>query len=210
MGLRLSREALDLQLRRLYLESDLPRKIESLRRQVLDSPKQDPGIDLTKLVNSQLRRLNQKVALGILSWYFPEEISFLTRLFLEETWGTDSKEVLEILLTSKDAALAFLQIQDQWGERDFFGNILNRRTLALLGKTSFRRLKTNKVTRYSGYCRGYQESSRPRSSIDLRWSELGEEYRQKVNDLVAAREIAFQLRLFQLKEKIEYQVRNFP
>jgi hypothetical protein len=106
------------------------------------------------------RKLKDKITLAIVSWYLPEEISILLRLTLEENWGVERQEVGEVLLTSKSFALAWLLIQDDFNENDFFGNYLSRpRVKLLLRFLEFKKRRTNKVKRYTGYSRGHRDGT---------------------------------------------------
>lgn len=139
------------------------KKTENLRNFILDSPTQYQDVflhfDLTKLV-IKTDKLNHKLGLAILSWYFPEEIRFLVQLQLDQSWGANLQEVKEILLTSKDLALAWLIRCSDWTESEFFGNIIDKGLSRMWSLTEFARVSRSKVERYSGYCRGYQESNR--------------------------------------------------
>jgi hypothetical protein len=96
----------------------------------------------------------------VASWYFPEEIGVLVRLNLEETWGDERQEVGEALLTSKAFALAWLIIQEDFNENDFFGNYLSpAKVKQLLRFLEFKRVSTKKVERYTGYCRGHRDGT---------------------------------------------------
>jgi hypothetical protein len=70
--------------------------------------------------------------MGVLHWYFPEEIRCLVNLALSENWGGDFEEIKEVLLTSKETALAYLIIQDRFNEYDFYGNLLTEKINLLL------------------------------------------------------------------------------
>lgn len=162
--------ALDSNLTKLY-EQKFQRKSESLREQLLDSPTQLTEVyqrtDLTRLVIGT-RLLKPKIGLAILHWYFPEEIRCLVHLWLWDNWGGESRELREILLTSKDFALSWLILQDRWNGNDFFGNIV-RDTSKFWEGTKFALISRKRVRKYTGYCRGYQESNRraPRLPMEL-------------------------------------------
>lgn len=168
--MKLSLSGLDLQIQNRYslLFSEKP---ESLRQFLLDSPKQDLSyfqrFNVTKFVFKDKSK-RSLIRLAILSWYFPEEIRVLFQLNLKEVWTKQDRFCVEkeILLSSKTNCLAWILHESGWKERDFFGNILNEReTIRLLKNLNFWRLSQRKVQKYTGYCRGYQESNRgaPRS-----------------------------------------------
>jgi hypothetical protein len=145
-----------------YHSKYLQKRTESLRTILLDNPKQEiqwTKYDFTRLYFGNLR-LRQKIALTLMSWYMNEEIRFLVQMELREIWGGDSREVMEVLLTSKEFALTWIYSISGWNERILFGNVLNRELGNLWQRVDFRRLSQRKVRRYTGYCRGYQESSR--------------------------------------------------
>jgi hypothetical protein len=108
-------------------------------------------------------KVKEKKLLAIFSWYFPEEIRWLIQFWLSENWGGESKEVKEVLLTSKETALGWLIIQKEFSTRDFYGNILKENTFRIFLSRSFDFVSINlrkKVKKYTGYCRGYQDNSR--------------------------------------------------
>lgn len=150
-----------------FVDSLSMRNIESLRIQLSDDPKQFSeklrDFDSTKL-SFKSRRRKDFQRLAILSWFIPfEEIRVLLQLNLKETWDKADKfnEEKEVLLTSKAFALAWVLLEANWSERDFFGNILNEKTCqGLLSSLFFEKVSKRKVKRYTGYCRGYRESNR--------------------------------------------------
>jgi hypothetical protein len=139
----------------------LRRRSEILLQDVSDDPTQYLGtlsFDVTTLRTP--RKLKEKITLAIASWYFPEEIGTLVRINLEETWGTERQEVGEVLLASKAFALAWLIIQEDFNEYDFFGNYLSQpRVKQLLRFLEFKQVSTKKVKRYTGYCRGHRDGT---------------------------------------------------
>lgn len=163
--LKLPIEELDRSLRLLY-ERRFAKTSEGLRTKLLDSPKlsqvQFDRYDWTQL-HLNVVKVNHKIALGIMSWYMPEETRILLQFWLQEHWGGEYKEVRDVVLTSKDFALAYLCVQDRWSDRDFFGNVLDKNLQRLWETTTFWLLSQRPVKRYTGYCRGYQESSRSAS-----------------------------------------------
>lgn len=154
--------SIDLSIENVY-QKLFRKTTENLRNFISDSPKQYEDVfqhfDLTKLM-IKTDKLNHKLGLAILSWYFPVEIRFLVQLQLESNWGTESREVKEILLTSKDLALAWLIRCSDWTENDFFGNIIGKDLSKIWSLTGFVQVSRKKVEKYSGYCRGYRESNR--------------------------------------------------
>lgn len=160
-----------------FTQRFLLERTENLRQLVLDSPTQFSRIvldyDPTRLI-LKVRKVSEKITMAIVSWYLPEEIRFLIQLELSENWGGESKEVKEVLLTSKDYALTWLMKISDWNESDFFGNYLNKSFVRLFNLTDFRKISKVKVERYSGYCRGYQDTNRgvPSSLSREHWAKL--------------------------------------
>lgn len=106
---------------------ELRRVCESLTSLVSDSSKwNSESIDLTKLrMPGCALKFKEMVKLSIVHWYFPPEIRFLTRFWLEEHLIVEYQEVLEILLTSKEVAIGWLLVQEQWNDSDLWGNVLS-------------------------------------------------------------------------------------
>lgn len=140
--------------------------------------------------------------LSLLSWYLPEEIRLIFQFSLEEHWSKCNADAVErkILLNSKAYALAFVHQIEDWNENDFYGNYLSKgnvkRLFLLFG---FKRNSVRKISRYSGYCRGYRDSRRESSNKvphHLRVGVISEE------ELVLQK-LAFDFEVFRLSEKIE-------
>jgi hypothetical protein len=168
MDIKLSE--LDLQIQRLY-SKNWRGKPESLRQILSDSPTQNleyliTKFDLTKIVIKSRKRQDFQ-RLAILSWYFPEEVRILVQLQLQDSWKADDFNVeKEILLSSKELCLAWIISESGWTESTFFGNVLNKRQVErIVNYLNFYKISSRKVKRYTGYCRGYRESTRgaPRS-----------------------------------------------
>lgn len=166
----ISMSVLDTQIQRLYL-SDFAEKPESLRCFLLDSPTQYSDVfrfyDLTE-INFKTKRRQDFQRLSILSWYFPEEIRILVQLSLKELWDKTDQFNLEkeVLLLSKELCLAWVLWESGWSESSFFGNVLNKRiTRSVLSRIGFKKKSRSKVRKYTGYCRGYQDTCKgaPRS-----------------------------------------------
>lgn len=157
---------IDSSLRKCYIKN-FQSKTEDLRQFLLAGSTHQPGLleqyDLTQIV-LKVRKKNQKIGLAILSWYFPEEIRFLVQFSLRETWDSESLELKEILLSSKDFAITWLICESGWTESDFFGNIVDKKLSHLWSLTSFYKKSRRKVKKYTGWCRGHQESNRGVSS----------------------------------------------
>lgn len=90
-------------------------------------------------LNLGLRKQKEKILIGVLSWYFPEEVRPLVNIWIDEHWGAENSEIKTCILTSKESALGFLLIQKFWSERDFFGNIMIKDYLRNFLKANLRR-----------------------------------------------------------------------
>jgi hypothetical protein len=202
----LSLNEIDIELKRFYCRF-LEKRAEALRMNLSDSPKQNQLLnqyDLTKITLGKFRRLRQKEALALMSWYMPEGVRFLVQLGLREVWGGEYKEVMEVLLTSKDFALTWLLRISNWTERSFFGNVLTQELAQIWESCDFQRISQKKVKRYTGYCRGYRESTRNRlkplpPELQMGTISYDEDLERKLRS---------ELTLLQLMErvKLEYQL----
>jgi hypothetical protein len=155
-------KSLDLEIEKSPTVELLREKCSVLGNYVSDSPTQYPDttapLDVTTLRIP--RKLKDKLLLALLSWYVDEVVGFLIRLNLEENWGAELKEVGQIVLTSKEFALAWFIIQDKWNEFDFFGNILCEERVQFISDfLEFKKMSRKKVKKYTGYCRGYRDSN---------------------------------------------------
>lgn len=183
--LKLTIEELDLRLSRIYSHS-FEKRTESLRRKLSDSPTQESDwtYDFTRLVIKE-RRSTSLIGLALLSWYMTDEMRALLQLELESKRVEGySYELMEILLNSKEFALSWLILQEKWNEFDLFGNVLDRRLARAWSQVDFAKKSTRKVRRYTGYCRGYRESSRRAPSplpLELRAKlTVEEEFQRKL------------------------------
>lgn len=154
--------------------------------------------DLTRL-RIPSRKAKDLIGLAVSSWYMTDEIRFLLQLELSSVWPAESKEVGEILLTSKEFMLAWLIIQDQWNENDFFGNVLDKRLSRLWNLVTFHRKPRSSVKKYTGWSRGHQENNR-RGQFPLP-SELMVGTISIEEDLL--RKAEQERKLLNLKQKIE-------
>lgn len=146
------------------MTNNFTEKIKSLSTHLSDSPNtifRYYRYDFNTLRTKRKLKLNEKILIGVLHWYFPIELRFIFNLWLEESWGADHKEIKEVILISKEMALGYLLVQDRWNNHDFFGNILCKSQSGLLDLFNFKLTKnTEKVPKYTGYCRGYRESGK--------------------------------------------------
>lgn len=169
-----------------FCETVLSQKCIDLTELVLRDPKQptDPYFwDIGSFVKPQRFKLKEKQMLALLHWYFPEEIRYQINLFLEENWGNERKELKEVLLSSKRTALAWFIIQEEFNERDFFGNYLKKSNFSVFFNLKLRRVtKKRNLKKYTGWCRGPQDHSSMVDNITRRvqWRESEEEYQQRI------------------------------
>lgn len=145
----LSFQRLDILLQEFVEENEqVACKVKELRDLVLTNPKKNNFYDITSLTwKTGKMKLTEKILLGVLHWYFPEELRFTFHLELERIWGSDFKEIREVLLTSKKTALGFLLIQDRWDERAFLG-FLNERSLRTFLTVKFRITDSQKTGKF--------------------------------------------------------------
>lgn len=129
----------------LLSQTEFQKRVSWLKNQVLVSPmKENQDYDLTKLAWPKGLNLNERIFIGIFSWYLPEEVRFAFQFALEENWGGDFKEVKEVLLLSKELALGYLLVQTRFNEYDLFGNILSKNSPIL---RKFKLLKFQRINR---------------------------------------------------------------
>jgi len=93
--------------------------------------------------------------LCIAQWYFPEEISFMLRLDLEEynnKFDEEERFINNLLLNSKTEMILFLTDTKLWHTRQFFGNIITN-DMRVIENLSFRRRskKVKEIQRKRGY-----------------------------------------------------------
>lgn len=75
-------------------------------------------------------KLKEKLILGVILWYLPDEIRVLGQLELERIWGGERKEWLAMLINSKLLALGLLLEQDAYNDNDLWGNLLTESFLS--------------------------------------------------------------------------------
>jgi hypothetical protein len=125
---------------------------------LVESETETCNFDFTKYSLPELS-LDEKISLGVISWFTPEEIRWTLQFWIIDNWGGEFKEVKDIILTSKNIALGYLIIQNRFSSSDFFGNILRKLSKKINSNSfNFQRVKTGKVDKYTGYCRGYGET----------------------------------------------------
>jgi hypothetical protein len=200
--LKLTLKEFDLQLERFYSKY-LKERTESLRTKILDSPTQWPEDQDPTRLWIKAKKQRHWIVLALMSWYAPEEVRFLLQLELLEhkQWDVVDFDLGELLLTSKSYALGYVLEQEFWNESDFFGNVLNKEFVTIWMSLDFARISTRKVPRYSGYCRGYQDSSRRAPSplpLELR-------AKSSVEEELERQELA-RIHLLYWKEKVKERI----
>lgn len=191
-----------------FSDETLADEWQVLRNQVSDNSKWEQNIDLTSLrLPDRAKRPYELIKLGILHWYFPEELRWLFRFWLEENWKGQFLEEKEVILTSKEMALGYLLIQSKWSDRDLWGNVLTKKFLLWFkckGKNPPVRFKskTGKVKRTVRH-RGYRDkgSKRPdHLSVLVDISRLRTEEEQELA------EVEFRIRVNQLINQIQLEL----
>lgn len=146
------------------------RKIQSLgvdqelTRAIVDTP----TLNLRNLQGevhfSKALKEKDYLVLAILSWYLPEEIGYLLNQSLFDKWKAQNYSAeKEILLSSKDLALSYLQIQDKFNDNDFFGNYLSVKNLERIFRQLRLPKKESRPVKKPVFRRGYNDkgSRRP-------------------------------------------------
>lgn len=148
---------------RVFEDRLIQEKCLVLRNHVLDSSNLQSNYE-TNAVFFKGKKLKEKILLGLVSWYLPEEVGFLIRFWLEENWGSEKKEWCRIIGTSKLYALTLILIQDEYSNRDFFGNIASKQYIERsISKVSIPRRNTTRIKRKIRR-RGYQDHGSKRPS----------------------------------------------
>lgn len=178
--LNISPEDLDVKLSTFYRKVLLEKDID-LSRAVLRDPTHSQHYfqDIGSFVKPQSFKLKEKIMLAVLHWYCSDEIRFSLNMFLEEHWGRERLELKAVLLSSKRNTLAWLVIQEDFNEHDFFGNYLTKNSFTTFFKLKFREeRKKRSLKRYTGWCRGPQDHSSVVDNLTkrLRYRLSEEEY----------------------------------
>jgi len=131
-----------------------------LRNQVLVGP----NLTLEKenlnpnYFHCKITKRREKILLGLIHWYFPDEIRVLVNLFLEQSWGKEDLALKALLLSSKTLALGCILEQEIFSDRDFFGNLLKKSTLKNFLLYTSVKFKGNKGrVIYPEFRRGYKD-----------------------------------------------------
>lgn len=182
--LNISPEDLDVKLSSFYREELLWKDIDLSKAVLRDPNHQSVNFtDIGTFTKPSSFKLKEKIMLGILHWYCSDEIRFSINILLEENWGRERIELKAVLLSSKRNALAWLIIQDEFNEFDFFGNLLKKNQFNNFFNLKFKiERKKRNLKRYTGWCRGPQDHS---SRVDnltkrVRYRESEEEYNIRI------------------------------
>lgn len=203
--LRISLEEIDRQIQNFY-DRYLSGKCEDRRNLILISSNLESDLEPNGLNYPKNLKLNEKILLGVIHWYMPEELRVLTNLWLSKSWGGEFEEVRDVLLHSKDYALTYLLVSDRWNERDFFGNVLKENNLKNILRFYVRKIKKSPVKR-KVWRRGYQDHG------SLRPQHLPEpvfDYRKllSVEELILREDLKRQKRILlenEINLRLEYE-----
>lgn len=166
--------------------------------------------DLTRLrLPGVARKKINLVKLSIIHWYFPEEARFLVRLWLEENWCEEFIAERAVLLSSKENALGYLLIQDEWSDSDFWGNIASKKKRLIpwfnSNLVTFEK-KVKKVKRKVRR-RGYRDGKS--GEYPRREKSVGRSYIRPENEwILTAEELIVQRRRLTLFQKIQERLRS--
>lgn len=150
-------------------EEEFSTKCKVLSTSVSDTSKVKTH-DLTKLRFPRIAtKKRELIKLAVIHWYFPADVRFLVRLWLEEHLFAEYQVELEILLSSKEEALGFLLTSEEWNDSDFWGNVfpVNQPLLPWFATkyVDFQRIPTSKVHKLNT-CE-YRDKGSKRPSHDV-------------------------------------------
>lgn len=158
-------------------------------------------VDPTTFQNPDRFNLKEKIILGILHWYCSEEIRFLINLWLDANWGKERLDIKDVVLNSKRTALGWLKVQDEFGDRDFFGNYLQKSLINPFLRLKLRKQNvSSKPKKYSGWCRGPKDQSSTVDNLNSR-TKIGKGTEFAVEEL--QRQLELTLLIESLYDKIE-------
>lgn len=150
-------------------------------------------------------KLKEKLILGILLWYLPDEIRVLGQLELERIWGGERKEWKAMLTTSKLVALGLLLEQDAFNDNDLWGNILTEKFLRRILLCFPDDLKKKRRRAHPPQRRRGHRDSGGERKIYLGPNRI--DYNKLKTPLQVERErISLELRIFDLREQIERRI----
>jgi hypothetical protein len=127
--------------------------------------------------------LRELYLIGVLHWYFPEEIRYLVNLLLYEIWTEHDLLEKEIILSSKKNMLGWIHTQDKFNLNEFFGRVISKEHLKKFKRVKVRvnwKLQNERTDkRYSGWCRGPKDKHATSSPDSTRFSKI--DYELSVN-----------------------------
>lgn len=126
-----SLEALNSRIDKLYNEVGAE-ELNLLTAKVSMNPTLRKGEELNFFRFRGNLSLRDKLFLGTILWFVPDEIRVLGQLWLEENWGGERKEWIAVLTTSKVTALGLILVQDDFNDNDLWGNYLTESFFRLL------------------------------------------------------------------------------
>lgn len=164
-------------------------ELKLLTAKVSMNPTLLKGEELNSFRFRGILTLRDKLFLGILLWYVPNEIRVLGQLWLEENWGGERREWIAVLNTSKVTALGLILVQDDFNDNDLWGNYLTENYFRLLIAKFPKKLKRiRKRSRPTVRRRGHRDSAGGReyhgpNKIDFSKIISEEEYLLKESEL---------------------------
>lgn len=104
------------------------------------------------------RKLDDLIALSLISYYLPEIAGWSLRISIEEIVDKNPElSIVHFLLQGKGLCWLFLCDTKLWSIRDFFGNILSKSRLEQLGYMFEPKLRSNKSPKRVQRHRGYRD-----------------------------------------------------
>lgn len=131
---------LEANLKKFYSQDWIQEVSRKLRSAVVDSSNLEYLLFEPNGLQFRCRTIEEKILLGIFQWFAEPELRCLINLWLEENWGGEHKEIIEVINNSKDTALGYLLVSDRWNDRDFFGNILKTEKFLYFKRSFIRRV----------------------------------------------------------------------
>lgn len=190
-----------------FSEKHLSEFCEDRRNQVFRTTKHETENfhRVFELVGPRRLKLKECYILGILHWYFPDEIRYLVNLYLYENWTEHDLVEKEVILSSKKNMLGWIHTQEKFTMKHIFSGIIHKQNLKSVNKLKIKSYlrssgaeKSDK--RYSGWCRGPKDKGST-SSADFENVRQINDYKNIIKSIED--ELEFKLLLEQALEKIK-------
>lgn len=128
-------------------------KIKVLRNHVVDNPNFPADERQLSLCRMNLKEI---ITMGVIHWYFPEEIQVLINLELEKKlkhFSLEDQFLISQFLNSKYEMIRFLTETRLFHTRDFFGNYINKFIPKVVKKIRFmeQKVTVKQTQRKRGY-----------------------------------------------------------